>query len=208
MALAKQLLEEKCGLVMGDDGYYNFADGTDLDLVFQAGTNAQYAERWAVLEKYYKAVGLKINLQQTDDASNLQDTNQWDMCLGGTAVQGYKIESAVKFFVPMYHAASWYSMYDYQGSEAGYYDLDGALLDLYNVYLEWRAIPELKDRDEKELEMMKILVDNLYCVSYCSDPSVYFIASSKLKNMPMTILNEDKFQYQLQFHPWCMYYGE
>ena len=108
----------------------------------------------------------------------------------------------------MYHAASWYSMYDYQGSAAGYYDLDGALLDLYNVYLEWRAIPDLKDRDGKELEMMKILVDNLYCVSYCSDPSDFYVASSKLKNMPTTILDEDKFQYQLQFRPWCMYFGD
>ena len=39
-------------------------------------------------------------------------------------------------------------------------DLDGDLLKLYNVYQEWPQIPELTDRDEKELEMMQILIDN------------------------------------------------
>jgi peptide/nickel transport system substrate-binding protein len=54
---AKRLLEEEVGLVMGDDGFYNFADGSDLLLVMESrwptGQNADalnlIAEWWSEL---------------------------------------------------------------------------------------------------------------------------------------------------------------
>jgi peptide/nickel transport system substrate-binding protein len=63
-AESKRLLEESVGLVMGDDGFYTFPDGSDLTLVVEssetAGPNLDALE---LVVEQWKEVGLNTTLK-------------------------------------------------------------------------------------------------------------------------------------------------
>ena len=208
----KQLLIEDCGLTLGEDGWFYFPSGDKVSLtVVCSQTGADYAEKYAVLKQYWDAIGIEMNLFQTDTATSLQDSNEgWDASWGENEVSGYKIESRPKQFIPLDMAATWYSFYDYRGSayDPEFFDLEGDLLKLYNTYLEWQKIPNLEDRDEKEMEMMQILIDNTWFLAFSSHPSEYYMVRSGIKNWPDTMLNEDKFNFQMQFQFQTMFFEE
>ncbi len=201
---AKKLLAEDCGLVMGSDGWFHFpGSGDKVSLSVVCGkTDAATAEKYAVLKQYWDAIGIEMNLNQADNYNTICDSNEgWDAAWGENEVSGYKIESRPKQFIPLNLAATWYSFYDTRGSAYNpeFFDLDGDLLKLYEVYQEWLQIPELTDRDEKELEMMQILIDNTWFLAYSTTPSEYYMVRSGIGNWPESMLNEDKFNFQMQF---------
>lgn len=59
---AARALLDGIGLVMGDDGYYNFADGSDLTLVVEAVAGENDAALELIVEQW-KAVGLNTTLK-------------------------------------------------------------------------------------------------------------------------------------------------
>ena len=65
---AKKLLEE-CGLVMGSDGFYDFADGSDFLLTFYSYLDSGANNEYPVLEQYYKAVGIKTAWKEYEVAA-------------------------------------------------------------------------------------------------------------------------------------------
>ena len=58
LAKAKSLLEG-CGLVMGADGFYDFADGTDCVINIVSVADSGAADVYKVLEPYFRAAGGK-----------------------------------------------------------------------------------------------------------------------------------------------------
>ncbi len=200
---AKKLLTEDCGLTMGSDGWFHFPSGEKVSLsVVCSDTTAAGAEKYAVLKQYWDAIGIEMNLNQADNYNTICDSNEgWDAAWGENEVNGYKIESRPKQFIPLNLAATWYSFYDTRGSafNPDFFDLEGDLLKLYETYLEWLQIPELNDRDEKELEMMQILIDNTWFLAFTTAPSQYYMVRSGIGNWPESMPNEDKFNFQMQF---------
>jgi peptide/nickel transport system substrate-binding protein len=206
---AKKLLTEDCGLTMGSDGWFYYPSGNKVVLTAVSGTSTSDAERFAVLKQYWDAIGIEINLNQVDNSGVYFDSNEgWDISWGEKDISGYKIESRPKQFIPLNLAATWYSFYDTRGSAYNpeFFDLDGDLLKLYNVYQEWLQIPELTDRDEKELEMMQILIDNTWWLAFSTFPSEYYMVRTGIGNWPESMLNEDKFNFQMQFGFNTMYF--
>ena len=67
---AKKLLEE-CGLVMGSDGFYDFADGSDFLLTFYSYIDPGIPsdEQYPILEQYYNAVGIKTAWKEYEMAA-------------------------------------------------------------------------------------------------------------------------------------------
>ncbi len=65
VAKAKTLLEG-CGLKMGADGYYDFADGTDFVLNIVSVADMGAADNYAILKPYYDAAGIKTTFRDYD----------------------------------------------------------------------------------------------------------------------------------------------
>lgn len=62
--LAQQLLTESVGLVMGNDGFYTFADGSDLTLVIEMDGGVQESvDALELIVEQLNAVGLKTTLK-------------------------------------------------------------------------------------------------------------------------------------------------
>lgn len=207
---AKRLLAEDCGLVMGSDGFFDYPDGSDLEFtLIGKGTTTEEAEQIAALQPYWKAAGLKINLVQTEDYNTIFDSNEgWDIGNCNDMLNGYKVESRPKQFVPLNLAATWYSFYDIEGKAKGeqYHDPseNPEIQKLCDLYREWLTIPELKDRDELDLAMMEVLIRNQWVVAYSSDPDQYYMVTNKYINWPDEMLNEDKFNYMMMFKWWTI----
>ena len=60
---AKRLLEENVGLVMGDDGFYNFADGSDLTLVIETESTGAPLDALELIVEQLNEVGLASTLK-------------------------------------------------------------------------------------------------------------------------------------------------
>lgn len=207
---AKKLLEE-CGLVMGSDGYYNFADGSDLVLTFYTYTEALLSETaYPVLEQYYEKMG--INCDNKDLAMEAFDqeidNNTWCAVLGPhTAIGGLSLRDRVAPFVPIQEAAEWYGEYGtwYATSGAEGVEPTGAMKDLLTLYEQWAAESDTAKRDEISLQMYQIHEDNLWSIAYLEGVGNYNIISSNLKNFPNNLVHADLYQYANIAHYWTFY---
>lgn len=207
-----RLLTEDCGLVMGDDGFFNYADGSDVELrLLSEVTKAEEAEQIAVLQKYWEAIGLKINLVQDENAGNTFDSPDggWELCDDQESVNGYRFESRPKQFIPLQAATTWYAMYDIYGKASGEKYTDayeneelGKICDLYK---QWSTIPELKDRLDIELEIFDIIIRNHFAITYSTAPGKYYMVRTGYGNWADTMLNEDKFNYFMMWNWWTIY---
>ena len=109
---AKSLLEG-CGLVMGSDGFYKFADGSDLMLTFLAYDGGA-DESYPVFEQYYKAIGINCALKNLEVSAfdEAIDNNDWVAVMGPhTAIGGASLKDRAAPFVPIAQAAEWYGEY-------------------------------------------------------------------------------------------------
>lgn len=59
-------LFESAGLVMGGDGFYDFADGTDFVLNIVAVADTTAADTYKILEPYFRAAGIKCTFKDSD----------------------------------------------------------------------------------------------------------------------------------------------
>ncbi len=64
VAEAKRLLEEEVGLVMGDDGFYDFADGSDMTLIIESSeTSGPNLDALELIVEGYNDMGLSATLK-------------------------------------------------------------------------------------------------------------------------------------------------
>ncbi|NJN84049.1 MAG: hypothetical protein HC802_18450, partial [Caldilineaceae bacterium] len=60
---AKRLLEESVGLVMGSDGFYDFADGTDVNLIIETESSGANLDAMELIVEQLNDVGLATTLK-------------------------------------------------------------------------------------------------------------------------------------------------
>lgn len=210
---AKKLLEE-CGLVMGADGYYDFADGSDLVLTFYTYTESLLSgTAYPVLEQYYEAMG--INCDNKDLAMEAFDqeidNNTWCAVLGPhTAIGGLSLRDRVAPFVPIQEAAEWYGEYGswYASNGAEGVEPTGAMADLLALYEQWAAESDSAKRDEISLQIYEIHEENLWSIAYLEGAGNYNLISSKLENVPDNLVWADLYQYANIAHYWTFYKAE
>lgn len=209
---AKKLLEG-CGLVMGSDGFYDFADGSDLVLTFYTYTDSGADAAFPVLEQYYNAAGIKCATKDIEvSAYDTEiDNNDWYAVLGPhTAIGGLSLRSRVAPFVPIQQAAEWYGEY------GTYYGTDGAqgvaptgdMAKLVELYEQWKATPDVEKRDEISLQIYDIHKANLWSIAYLKAESGYNIISSKIGNYPELLVSDDLYQYANIVHYWTLFKAE
>ncbi len=210
---AKSLLEG-CGLVMGSDGFYDFADGSDLVLTFYSYTDNGAEGAFPVLEQYYNQVGIKC--AQKDFAVEAYDqeidNNTWYAVINPhTAIAGLSMKSRVAPFVPVAQAAEWYGDYGtwYGTSGAQGVEPTGDMAKLIEIYEKWNATPDSEERDKYNLEIYELHKANLWSIAYLESVGQYILISSKLGNYPEEALVwDDLYQYANIVHYWTLYKTE
>lgn len=212
VASAKKLLED-CGLVMGTDGFYDFADGTDLILTFYTYLDSGNADAYPILEQYYNAAGIKCATKDLEvSAFDTEiDNNTWQAVIGPhTSIGGLSLKSRVVPFVPIAEAAEWYGEYGtYYGTngEQGVQPT-GDMAKLIEIYEKWNATPDPDERDAYALEIYEIHKNNLWTIAYLEGQGSYNLVSTAIKNYPDNLVSDDLYQYANIIHYWTLFKAE
>lgn len=209
---AKTLLEE-CGLVMGSDGFYDFADGSDFILTLYTYTDSGADAAYPVLEQYYNKAGIKCATKDIEMSAfdTTIDNNDWYAVLGPhTPIGGVSLRSRVAPFAPIAQAAEWY------GDYGTYYGTNGAqgvapegdMAKLVEIYEKWNATPDVAERDQYTLDIYALHKENLWTIAYLKAPGNYYLISSKIHNHPDLLVWDDLYQYQNLVHYWTLFKAE
>lgn len=209
---AKALLEE-CGLVMGSDGFYDFADGTDFVLTIYTYTDSGADTAYPVLEQYYNKAGIKCATKDIEvSAYDTEiDNNDWYAVLGPhTPIGGVSLKSRVAPFVPIAQAAEWYGDYGtYYGTNGAQgVAPEGEMAKLVEIYEKWNATPETAERDQYTLDLYDVHKENLWTIAYLRTAGNYNLISSKIHNHPDLLVWDDLYQYQNLVHYWTLFKTE
>ncbi|MDE5590364.1 MAG: hypothetical protein K2J60_14695 [Acetatifactor sp.] len=209
---AKSLLEG-CGLVMGSDGFYDFADGTDFVLTIYTYTDSGADQAYPVLEQYYNKAGIKCATKDIEVSAFDQeiDNNDWYAVLGPhTAIGGLSLKSRVQPFVPIAQSAEWYGEYGtYYGTNGAQgVAPEGDMAKLVEIYEKWNSTPDPAERDQYNLDIYNIHKENLWTIAYLKAAGSYSLINSKIKNYPELLVSDDLFQYQNIVHYWTLFKAE
>ncbi|MGN0505600.1 MAG: ABC transporter substrate-binding protein [Lachnospiraceae bacterium] len=212
VASAKKLLEE-CGLVMGSDGFYDFADGSDFILTFYTYTDSGNDAAYPILEQYYNAAGIKCATKDLEvSAFDTEiDNNNWYAIIGPhTSIGGLSLKSRVAPFVPIQEAAEWYGEYGAYYATNGEQGVKptGDMAKLVEIYEKWAATPDAEERDAYALEIYQIHKENLWSIAYLKGEGSYCLVSSKIKNYPDNLVSDDLYQYANIVHYWTLFKAE
>ena len=199
VATAKKLLEE-CGLVMGSDGFYDFADGSDFLLTFYSFLDSGAANEYPVLEQFYNAVGIKTAWKEYEVAAfDMEiDNNTWTAVLGPhTSIGGLSMKDRVAPFVPVQQAAEWYGEFGTWVASNGENGVEptGDMAKLVEIWKKWEATPNADERDQYNLEIYEIHKANLWTIGYLESAGTYNLVSAKLKNYPDNLVSADLYMY-------------
>ncbi len=199
VATAKKLLEE-CGLVMGSDGFYDFADGSDFLLTFYSYLDNGGADQYPILEQYYNAVGIKTAWKEFEVAAfdGEIDNNNWTAILNPhTSIGGLSMKDRVAPFVPVQRAAEWYGEFGAWVETNGESGVEptGDMAKLVEIWKKWEATPDAAQRDAYNLEIYDIHKANLWTIAYLQSEATYNLVSSKLHNYPDNLVSCDLYMY-------------
>ncbi|MBR4667629.1 MAG: hypothetical protein IKO76_02595 [Butyrivibrio sp.] len=200
---AKSLLEG-CGLVLGNDGFYKFADGSDLMLTFLAYDGGA-DDSYPVFEQYYKAVGVNCALKNLEVAAfdEAIDNNDWVAVMGPhTAIGGASLKDRAAPFVPIAQSAEWYGEYGtyYQTKGAQGVEPTGDMAKLVELYDKWRLTSDETERETYQDQIYQIHKDNLWSLAYLKAENSYELISSKIKNYADNLVWADCYQYANMTH--------
>ena len=199
VATAKKLLEE-CGLVMGSDGFYDFADGSDFLLTFYGYLDSGAVNEYPVLEQYYNAVGIKTAWKEYEVAAfdGEIDNNTWTAVLGPhTSIGGLSMKDRVAPFVPVQQAAEWYGEFGTWVGTNGESGVEptGDMAKLVEIWKKWEATPNAEERDAYNLEIYEIHEANMWTIAYLQSAGTYNLVNANLKNYPDNLVSCDLYMY-------------
>lgn len=215
---AKVLLEA-CGLVMGSDGYWKFADGSDFVLNIQtytekSGDRENIDKSAELLVKYYGEVGIETTYKAYERSlfENMLKSNEHQAVLGPLApASPFNLALRPETIVPLRNYAAWYGAvgdwYEYGGKSGVAPTGDLAeLCDLYYNKLKTAITPE--EREEISLAMLKLHEENIWIIGYMSMTPTLYAKKTNLKNFYETSVWCDEFRELGLSHPATWYFAE
>ncbi|MBP5221615.1 MAG: hypothetical protein J6Z35_00460 [Lachnospiraceae bacterium] len=200
---AAQKLLEGCGLKLGSDGYYDFADGTDFALDFVSfDGNADIF--YDIVKRYYDTAHIKTTLSnyEVTDYDQIIDDNNWiaSMC-PHMAVGGFSLKERAASFVPVAQAAEWYGDYGtYYADHSRGVAPDGDMAQLVTYYEQWVDTADSAARDSIALAIYELHKKNLWSIAYLEGANSYCFVSSKLHNFADNLVSSDLYQYANIYH--------
>lgn len=198
VAKAKSLLEG-LGLVMGSDGFYDFADGTDLVINIKGFTNSGANEAYAVLETYFKAAGINTTFRDYERATLDNDllANEYECILGPVSPAAtVSIILRPDTIVPVRNFAAWYGQVGewYSTGGASGVEPTGDLLELCKLYDQLKAAVNTEDQIKIAEQMLKLHEENIWIIGYVGSAPAYHAVNNRIKNFPASAIWSDEFR--------------
>lgn len=178
VASAKKLFES-AGLVMGSDGFYDFADGTDFVLNIVSVADSGAATSYEVLETYWRAAGIKCTFRDYDRSyidTKMQENGLECVLLPVTAAGDLSIILKPNSMVPGTATnVVWYG----NMTEA---TATGDLLKLIQLNNKLAKTADTEERNEIALEMLKLHEENMWVLNYMESSKTYHAVNARIKN--------------------------
>ena len=201
VAKAKTLFEA-AGLVMGADGFYDFADGTDFVLNIRSVAESGAAETYKVLEKYFTEACIKTTFKE--DAREVVNSDMSSgviecMLYPVTGLGGVSIGLKANAFVPGKATnVVWYGTMDKSTAT-------GDLLKLIELKEQLDVTADLAAREAICNEMLKLHQDNQWTIAYVEASSVYHAVNARVHNFLETAVWADEYREMGLAHIQCWF---
>ena len=178
VAKAKTLFES-AGLVMGDDGFYDFADGTDFVLNIVSVADNGAAETYKILEPYYRAAGIKCTFKDSD-RSNIDNDLMGNavecMLFPVTGIGDISIVLKPNSMIPGFATnVAWYGTMDETTAT-------GDLKTLIDLKKQLDVTADTAARTEIALQMLKLHEANQWTLAYVEAAPTYHAVNARIQN--------------------------
>ena len=202
---AAKKLFESAGLVMGADGFYDFADGTDFVLNIVSVADNGAADTYKILEPYFRAAGIKCTFKDSD-RSNIDNDLMANaieaMLFPVTGIGDISIVLKPNSMVPGYATnVAWYGTMDETTAT-------GDLLKLIQLKKELDVTLDPDKREEIALQMLKLHEENMWTLAYVEASSTYHAVNARIKNFLEQGVWSDIYRDMGIAHVQCWYIEE
>ena len=204
VAKAQQLFES-AGLVKGEDGFYDFADGSDfvLDIVSVADNGA--ADTYKILEPYFRAAGIKCTFKDSD-RSNIDNDLMANaiecMLLPVTGIGDISIVLKPNSMVPGKATnVAWYGTMTKETAT-------GDLLKLVELQEKIDVTSDAGERTKIALEMLKLHEENMWTIAYVAAAPTYHAVNARIQNFLAEGVWSDIYRDMGIAHCQCWYIAE
>ena len=204
VAKAKALFES-AGLVMGADGYYDFADGTDFVLNIVSVADNGAAETYKILEPYFRAAGIKCTFKDSDrsniDNDLLAGTIEC-MLFPVTGIGDISIILKPNSMVPGYATnVAWYGTMNEETAT-------GDLKTLIELKKQLDVTSDAEARTDIALQMLKLHQDNQWTIAYVQAAPAYHAVNARIQNFLADGVWSDIYRDMGIAHCQCWYIAE
>lgn len=203
-AKAKTLLES-AGLVMGSDGFYDFADGTDFALNIVSVADSGAADTYALLKVYFDAVGIKTTFRDYDRSNidNMILANEIEAILFPvTGLGDISIVLKPNSFIPGTATnVVWYGTMTKENAT-------GDLLKLIELKEQLDVTGDAEERTEIAKQMLKLHEDNMWVIAYVGASPTYHAVNARIQNFPANGVWSDIYRDLGIAHVQCWYIAE
>ena len=198
---AKTLLES-CGLVLGADGFYDFADGTDFMLNINSVADNGAAETYKILEPYFTAAGIKTTFKDAErtiiDNDLLAGTIEC-MLFPVTGIGDVSIVLKPNSMVPGYATnVAWYGTMKKDTAS-------GDLLKLIELKEELDKTGDPAKREAIALEMLKLHETNQWTIAYVAAATTFHAVNARVHNFPADAVWSDIYRDMGIAHCQCWF---
>ena len=204
VAKAKTLLEG-CGLVMGADGFYDFADGTDCVINIVSVADSGAADVYKVLEPYFRAAGVKCTFKDSDRSNIDNDlmANAVQVMLNPvTNIGDISIILKPNSMVPGYATnVAWYGTMDETTAT-------GDLLKLIELKKQLDVTASTEERTAIALQMLKLHEANQWTLAYVQAAPAYQAVNARIQNFLADGVWSDIYRDMGIAHCQCWYIAE
>lgn len=201
---AKSLFES-AGLVMGSDGFYDFADGTDFVLNIVSVADNGAADTYKILEPYFRAAGIKCTFKDSDRSNidnDLMSNAVEAMLYPVTGIGDVSIILKPNSMVPGYATnVAWYGTMDETTAT-------GDLLKLIELKKQVDVTSDPDARNEIALQMLKLHEENMWTLGYVEASPTYHAVNARIKNFLENGVWSDIYRDMGIAHVQCWYIGE
>ena len=204
VAKAKTLFEG-CGLVKGTDGFYDFADGTDLVINIVSVADSGAADVYKVLEPYFRAAGIKCTFKDSDRSNidnDLMANAVQVMLLPVTNIGDISIILKPNSMVPGYATnVAWYGTMNETTAT-------GDLLKLIELKKQLDVTSSTEERTEIALQMLKLHEENQWTLAFVEAAPAYHAVNARIQNFLADGVWSDIYRDYGIAHCQCWYIAE
>lgn len=174
------------------------ADGSEFTLTFHIKGDADTTLKGdkELLQKYYQAIGLKVNYKFTDDAyyQELKQGNEIEATFSDTGLVNVAIRP--DNVVPMRLKDVWDGQYGLWNTSKGEEGIkpEGDIALLLEYYNKLAASVTKADVNKWSDEIIKLHEKNIWLIGYLKPTAIVCLVNNDMRNVPAGIIGADEFR--------------